>query len=335
MKADKSITDRTGQPVVTSWGQTHESKSSFFHEKTQHDGAGQSVVNEEKPHDRTAQHVVIPQREIRPQQFIIGNDETESELSVESKSFLSRVNDQVRKRQKRSSMNVTENEEKHSMIWGMFMSVTLESAVFMEKNYLDNCHSITNTKDRTLTHMFDISTRLVSEQDEISGLETIGWENHSWKYVSLIGDERVINLQRTKVYVFSDSVLCLGKIFEKPQSNDAWEQRLGWFKSSPVYRNFDRIDGEPMDFEWNIFPRFNTLQLNGEVKSLLLRLDETPENFTGRIIFMSMFNDISCGSRDNEKMRVKCQSRFSICKEIWTLSVKMVHKENGTIWRKG
>ena len=69
-------------------------------------------MNEEKPHDRTVQQVVIPQREIRPQQFIIGNDETESELSVESRSFLSRVNDQVPKRQKRSSMNVTEHEEK-------------------------------------------------------------------------------------------------------------------------------------------------------------------------------------------------------------------------------
>ena len=123
--------------------------------------------------------------------------------------------------------------------------------------------------------MFDISARLVSEQDEIFGLETIGWENHSWKYMSSIGDERVINLQRTKVYVFSDSVLCLGKIFENTQSNDAWEQRLGWFKSSPEYRNFDRIDGEPMEFEWNIFPGFNTLQLSQEVKSLLLRLNET------------------------------------------------------------
>ena len=121
-------------------------------------------------------------------------------------------------------MNVTENEEKHSMIWGMFMSVTLESAVFMGKNYLDNCYSMTNTKDLTLKQMFDISAKLVSEQDEISGVETIGCENHSWKYRSLIGDERVISLQRTKVYVFSDSVLCLGKIFENPESNDAWKK---------------------------------------------------------------------------------------------------------------
>ena len=162
-------------------------------------------------------------------------------------------------------------------------------------------------------------TRLVSEQDEISGVETIGWENHSWKYLSLIGDERIINLQRTKAYVFSDSVLCLGKIHENTQPNAALEQRLEWFKTSQEYRNLDRIDGEPMDVEWNIFPGFNTLQLSQEVKDLLLRLNETPENFAGRIIFMSMFNDISWGSRDNKvECGSKCQSRFSVCKKIWS-----------------
>ena len=149
--------------------------------------------------------------------------------------------------------------------------------------------------------MFDISAKLVSEQDEMSGLETIGWENHSWKYLSLIGDERIINLQRTKVDVFSDSVLCLGKILQNPEFNNAWEERLGWIKSSQSYRNFDRIDGEPTEFECNIFPGFNTLQLSDKVKSLLYRLGETPENFTGRILFMSMFKDISCGTKDNEK----------------------------------
>ena len=30
--------------------------------------------------------------------------------------------------------------------------------------------------------------------------------------VFVFGDEQVISLQRTKVYVFSDSALCLGKI---------------------------------------------------------------------------------------------------------------------------
>ena len=180
-------------------------------------------------------------------------------------------------------------------------AVTMESSVFMGKNHQNNCHSIANTTDLTLKQMFDISTKLKSEQDEIFGVETIGWENHSWKYLSLIGDERIINLQRTKVHVFSDSVLCLGKILQNPESNDAWEDRLGWFKTSLEYRNCDRIDGEPTEFEWNIFPGFNTLQPSEKVNSLLYRLGETPETFTGRIVFMSMFNDISCGIRDNEQ----------------------------------
>ena len=47
--------------------------------------------------------------------------------------------------------------------------------------------------------------------------------------------------------------------------------------------------------------RFTTLQLCGKVKDLLSRLGETPDNFTGRILFMSMFNEISCGTKDNEE----------------------------------
>ena len=82
------------------------------------------------------------------------------------------------------------------------MAVTMESAVFMGKNFQNNQNSIVNTAALTLKQMFDITAKLVAEQDEISGLETIGWEKHSWKYLSLIGDERIINLQRTKVYVF-------------------------------------------------------------------------------------------------------------------------------------
>ena len=58
------------------------------------------------------------------------------------------------------------------MIWGIFMTVTMESAVFIGKNCLNNCQYIVNTTDLTLEQMFDISARLVSEQNESSGLET-------------------------------------------------------------------------------------------------------------------------------------------------------------------
>ena len=88
----------------------------FSHEEILLDGTAQSVKNEETPRDRSGRPDIDSQEEIRPQQFVIENDETELELSVESTSFVNRVNDQVQKRQKRIS-NVTENGEKHCMIW--------------------------------------------------------------------------------------------------------------------------------------------------------------------------------------------------------------------------
>ena len=119
------------------------------------------------------------------------------------------------------------------------MSSTLQASVFMVKNYSDNWHSIKNTEDLTLKQMFDISEKLITEQsDEIYGISTINWEHSSWKYLSLVGDEQVISLSHAKVYVFSKSVLCLGKVNQNPTSNAVWEDRLMWFTSSPEYRIF-------------------------------------------------------------------------------------------------
>ena len=101
----------------------------------------------------------------------------------------------------------------------------------------------------------DTSEKLiVGQSDEMYGVNTIDWEDSLWKQQSLIGDEEVISLSHAKVYVFSDSVLCRGKVNENPQSNIVWEEKLTWFKSSSQYRALDTIDGEPMEFEWNIFP---------------------------------------------------------------------------------
>ena len=137
---------------------------------------------------------------------------------------------------------------------------TLEASVFKGKNYAEIFHSIKNTgKDLTVKQMFDISEKLIAEQsDEIYGVNTINWNDSAWKHLSLIGDDEVVSLSRAKVYVFTDSVLCLAKMSENPLSNVVWGDKLTWFKSSSQYRTLDAIDGEPMEFEWNIFPGFTT-----------------------------------------------------------------------------
>ena len=120
----------------------------------------------------------------------------------------------------------------------------------MGKNSSEKLHSIKNTgKDFTMKQMFDISEKLiVGQSNEIYGVNTINWKIlHGNNYLWLVSE--VISLSHAKVYVFSDSVLCLGKIHENPQSNTVWEDKLTWFKSSPQYRALDTIDGEPMEFE--------------------------------------------------------------------------------------
>ena len=58
-----------------------------------------------------------------------------------------------------------------------------------------------------------------------------------WKRLSLIGDETVINLQRAKVYVFSDSVLCLGKVLQHLECNEARKNRVAGVRSEKSYRD--------------------------------------------------------------------------------------------------
>ena len=162
---------------------------------------------------------------------------TESNFSLRPRSFLNRVNDRLRKILDRSPEDAMQDIDKRSMIWCMSMSSTLEASVFMGKNYSDNLHSVKNTgEDLTSKQMFDISEKMiVGQSDEIFGVSQISWENSPWKQLSLVNDEQVISLSHAKAYVFSDSVLCLGKVNQNPTSNNVWEQQLGWFKDSSQY----------------------------------------------------------------------------------------------------
>ena len=217
------------------------------------------------------------QEEADSEIFVLGSDAAE---------FVNKVKEHVRSRQKRMS-NVAESGDEHSIIWGMFMSATLNAATFMGKNFSAIQSFIKNHEDLTLKQMFDATAQLVINQEEINCLDKILYVKNSWTHLSLIIDEVVINLQSTKVYVFSDSVLCLGKVLQHPDSNEAWKNRVAGARSEKSYRDYEDVSGESTEFEWNIFPGFTTLQLCDKINDLLSDLGQTPEIFTGRILFMS------------------------------------------------
>ena len=105
------------------------------------------------------------------------------------------------------------------------MAATMSAATFMGKNFLDNQNSIKNSTDLTLKKMFDISEKLVGEREEINNVDRIYWKNHSWKQLSLIGDETVVNLQRTSLRLLRFCVV-------------SWKGS----STSSVQRSFERKD---------------------------------------------------------------------------------------------
>ena len=156
-----------------------------------------------------------------------------SSWAGDAAEFVNNVKDQVRNRQKRMS-NVAESGEEHSIIWGMFMAATLNAATFMGKNFSTIQSFVQNSEDLRLKQMFDVTAQLVNDQedDQLMVWTKFSGEKNFWKRLSLIGDETVINLQSTKVYVFSDSVLCLGRVLQHPDSNEAWKNRVAGIQSS-------------------------------------------------------------------------------------------------------
>ena len=89
-KTDTETYERSGRPDEISWRMIRKVRLGFSHEEILLDGTAQSVRNEETPRERSGIPDIDPQEEARPQQFVIGNDEAELELSVESRSFVNR-----------------------------------------------------------------------------------------------------------------------------------------------------------------------------------------------------------------------------------------------------
>ena len=106
-----------------------------------------------------------------------------------------------------------------------------------------------------MQQLFHVTRKLVSAQTEIRGISVIDWQEKSWKRTTLLND-RAVKLSAAKAYVFSDSVLCMGRIPDTPVS--AWKEKIEWFMNSLQCRE---LSGEPMEFEWVNFPGFTTLQV--------------------------------------------------------------------------
>ena len=143
-------------------------------------------------------------------------------------------------------------------LWSIFTNVTLQAAVHLGRDYMENLRF---TKNQLLKFG-----------------ETV-----------LPSDSKVDRGRKKSTYVFADSVLCLGSMRDQPV--EACNNRIKWYLENRYLKDLNRIDGEPMEFEWTIWLGFTTLGILEEIQKFMTELQCEPEQFKDRIFFMSMFND--------------------------------------------
>ena len=79
----------------------------------------------------------------------------------------------------------------------------------------------------------------------------------------------------------------------------AWMSKIKWCSQNNYLKELNRIDGMQTEFSWKIFLGFTTLGIVEEIHNFLKSIQCELEHVNGRIIFMSMFNDIVWWESDN------------------------------------
>ena len=188
----------------------------------------------------------------------------------------------------------------------MFMSSTLEASVFMVKELLRQFTF--HQKYRGKSH-FKANVRDIWKVDSwtnqmrfLECLKSAGKILHGNSYLwSMMKKSSVSFMQR----FMCSQILCyvLERWITTSTSNTAWVEQLELVQRFITMQNFGhnwrRTDGIRVEYFLRIHHIAALLQ---EVQKFMsTNWAKSQKNFTGRIIFMSMFNDISWWSKDNEQ----------------------------------
>ena len=173
-------------------------------------------------------------------------------------------------------------------IWEMFMNTTLRAALHLGKDYDTNlrCKELSMENNRTA---FQGNRKADQWSDKNHWHKPDQFPRFKVGIDKLIAQSS-LSISTAMVHVFSDSVLCLGKMGDNPV--ESWKSKIQWYSDNDYFRELNRIDGQPIEFEWKILAGLAAAGILNEIQQMMGELQCEPENFTGRIIFMSMFNDM-------------------------------------------
>ena len=138
------------------------------------------------------------------------------------------------------------------------MSVTLQAAVHLGRDYSMNLRSVKNQSSKSVEQLFRTTERLIKEQTETTGVSTINWDQRMWRESSLLCD-RAVRTMNSKTYVFTDSVLCLRG--SSPEAVQACKNKIKRYLETRYLKNWIEL----MENRWNLSGHFSQDSLHWEI----------------------------------------------------------------------
>ena len=89
----------------------------------------------------------------------------------------------------------------NTAIWGIFLSVTLQAAVHLGKDYTEILRSTKNQTKKSSRLLFQVTQKLITDQTEITGITTIDWREVMWEKTTLLSD-KAVQFATAKTYGF-------------------------------------------------------------------------------------------------------------------------------------
>ena len=137
--------------------------------------------------------------------------------------------------------------EVNMSIWGTFLKANLQAAVHLGQHCEANLRLVKNHLWNIVRLLFHETGKLIIEQIEIIVVSILGSQDATWMSTSLLCSQ-AYQITNAKTYVFSDSVLCVGKMGDYRIAT--WKSKIKWYSDNNHFNDMNRIDGMPMEFEW-------------------------------------------------------------------------------------
>ena len=215
---------------------------------------------------------------------------------------IEKVNSNWRQKVGRTPEDKMEDLGVNTLMWGMFMTVILQAAVHLGNDYLENLRSTNNQPQRTVKQLIVRCDKEVGQGSERNPrhirdrLATKFLEKVD--FFSLTVQRSVINSKNLR---YSPNQYCAwAESVEIPQAHGRRE--IDWFMNSSQCRALDRIDRQPMEFEWTISQDPLHYRFSPQSRTWWAEIQCEPEQFKDRIIFMSMYNDIVWEKKGNQEL---------------------------------